>query len=233
MRSQKEKEQAKKLRLQGRSYGEISKSLGISKSTLHGWLYGLEISDEAKRRIQDRVYEKSVEALIRRNKRQTAVARDRARQNRQLGASKIKFLTRKDLLTTGAALYWAEGYKKTVVKNGRKVTHHVVSLTNSDPDLIKLFLKFLREYCGVPNSRIKVTVRVFQHHNTEELKKIWQEVTGVEPKNLTARYYAESISSKRKRPYNRLPYGVAQITVGSTNLFHQIMGYIEGLRKLV
>lgn len=233
MRSQREKEQAKKLRFQGGSYGEIGKSLDISKSTLHGWLHGLEISDKAKRRIQDRVYEKSVKALIRRNKRQTAVARDRARKNRQLGASKIKSLTRKDLLTTGAALYWAEGYKKTVVKNGRKVTHHVVSLTNSDPDLIKLFLKFLREYCGVPNNRIKTTVRAFQHHNREELRAYWQEVTSVEPKNLTVRHYAESISSRRRRPYNRLPYGVAQITVGSTNLFHQIMGYIEGLRKLV
>lgn len=233
MRNKRERETSTKMRLGGRSYGEISKILEIPKSTLHGWLSDITISDSARERIEKRTCGRSLAALIKRNIGQTKLAQNRASQTRELAIQEISVLNKKDLLNIGTALYWAEGYKKSVVRNGREVTHHVVSLTNSDPTLIKMFLRFLREYCGIPEERIKANVRIFEHQNEKLLLDFWQKETRISKQNFGKTYYGISKSSQGKRPYNRLPYGVIQIRVGSTELFHRIMGYIEGLKKLV
>ena len=68
------REQTISLRQQGRSYNEINRALGVSKSTLSNWLNGLTLSDEANQRLRDRVKEGSMNGLIKRNKNQTVLA---------------------------------------------------------------------------------------------------------------------------------------------------------------
>ena len=60
---------------------------------------------------------------------------------------------------------------------------------------------------------------------------IWQKITGLPEKNFGKIYYGISKSSQGKRPFTRLPYGTILIRVNSTNLFHRIMGWIEGLSE--
>ena len=229
----KDKILAIKLRLQGKSYGEIQKSLGVSKSTLSEWLSNVVISEQARTRIEQRSRKKSVAGLIKRNKQQTINAQIRAKNIRKQAIAEMADLSKKDLLILGSALYWAEGYKKLKTRNGKEVTHHGVSLTNSDPLLVKIFLRFLREYCNVPEEKIKAGLRIFEHHNADEILKFWQKETKILSSNFGKIYRGISISSQRKRPFNRLPYGVIQINVNNTALFHKIMGYIEGIKKLV
>jgi len=229
----KDKILAIKLRLQGKSYGEIQKSLGVSKSTLSEWLSNVVISEQARIRIEQRSRKKSVAGLIKRNKQQTINAQIRAKNIRKQAIAEMADLSKKDLLILGSALYWAEGYKKLKTRNGKEVTHHGVSLTNSDPFLVKIFLRFLREYCNVPEEKIKAGLRIFEHHNADEILKFWQKETKILSSNFGKIYRGISISSQRKRPFNRLPYGVIQINVNNTALFHKIMGYIEGIKKLV
>jgi len=228
-----DKKAALKLRLSGKSYREINIALNVPKSTLSGWLSNVIISQELKVKIEKRAYKKSIEGLIKRNKNQTFLAMKRASETRKKAASEIKALSQNELLHLGIALYWAEGYKRLLVKNGRELTHHVVSLTNSDPTLVKLFLKFLREYCLVQEKKIKASIRIFQHQNEKTLIHFWQKETEIPIENFRKTYYGISKSSMGKRPYNRLPYGTIQVVVADTALFHRIMGYIEGLKKLV
>jgi len=96
-----------------------------------------------------------------------------------------------------------------------------------------MFLRFLREYCHVPENKIKADLRVFPHQSAEELKKFWQKETGIPPSNFGKIHVSVNKSSKGTRPHNRLPYGVIQIRVADTKLFHKILGYIEGLKKFV
>ncbi len=107
-----------------------------------------------------------------------------------------------------------------------------MSLTNSDPELVKMFLRFLKEYCEVPDGRIKISIRMFAHQNEKELKEFWSRQAGIKVSNFGKSYQGISRSSMGRRPYNRLEHGVVQITVADTNLFHKIMGYIEKLKKL-
>ncbi len=226
-----DKEKALALRLKGRSYNEINQLLGIPKSTLSGWFSNVHLSDSAHRRLQKRVEEGSARGLVKHNKKQTHLARQRANKIRADAAKKIQKLGKQNLLLLGAALYWAEGYKRPIVYKGRERTYHPVSLSNSDPKLICLFIRFLKEICEVENEKILAQVRLYQHMNEEVVLKYWQDVTGIPKTQFMKHYYGVSKSSLSKRPYNRLPYGTIQIRVTNTKVFHQIMGYIEGLEK--
>lgn len=228
-----DKQIALKLRMEGKSYGEIQRILGVPKSTLSGWFSNLILSDTLLSKINERTHLKSIQALINRNKQQTIDAKIRKREINSKAASEIKFLSRRDLLLLGATLYWAEGYKRPIVKNGREVTHHSISLTNSDPILLVCFIKFLTEYCDVPRDKIKLSIRIFSHQNEKTVREYWQNYLNIIPQNISSMRVTLSRSSMGKRPFDRLPYGVAQLRVYDTNLFHRVMGYIDGLKRIV
>ena len=90
----KDKQTALKLRLSGKSYGEINKILGISKSTLSGWLANLIISEKHQERIKKLARQKSTVALIKRNKQQTKLAVKRALDTREQAAKEITSLSK-------------------------------------------------------------------------------------------------------------------------------------------
>ncbi len=225
-----DKQQALKLRLQGKSYTEINKLLGIPKGTLSDWFTGLELSEKAKDKIKLKVYEGSLKGLLKKNRLQTHRAQQNAGVIRNESAKKIGKLSQRDLLILGASLYWAEGYKRTIIKNGKERTYHPVSLSNSDPALIVIFLQFLRKVCRVDDSKIHAGLRIFQHHNDGQLLDFWSNLTKIPKERFEKFYYGVSKSSLGKRPFNILPYGTIQIRINSTNLYHEIMGYIKGLQ---
>jgi hypothetical protein len=227
-----DKSQALKLRLSGRSYSEINRLLGIPKATLSGWFNKLELPDKAKERIAQRVYKRSVSAILKHNLKQTFVAQQRARNVRNIAKSEIVDINDRDLFMLGVSLYWAEGYKRPIMQNGKIKTHHPVSLSNSDPALIKIYLEFLRKVCHVPETKITGEVRVYEHHNEAYLLSFWNKTTNIPLNQLKTVKNGVSISSQRIRPYNTLPYGTIQIRVNSTELYHRIMGWIEGLAKI-
>lgn len=229
MRSDKFK--AYKLRARGRSYNEISRLLHVPKSTLSGWFSGLVLSEEASQRIRTRVQKATEKSILKFNRMQTHTAEARAHDTQARGVKEIGRLSQRDILLLGTSLYWAEGYKKPIVRNGRVRTYHPVRLVNSDPALIVLFLRFLREVCAVPEQKIIASLRLFEHQNDAYLLDFWQKTTKIPSSGFRKSTKSVSISSQRKRPFNTLPYGILQLSVNDTVLYHKIMGFIEGLKK--
>lgn len=228
-----DKQIAFKLRLDGKSYSEIRSALGVPKSTLSLWFSEIVLSEESRSKIAARAKKKSLEGLLRHNHNQTKNAFIKARGIRKAASIEIEKLSLSELKMIGIALYWAEGYKRAIVRKGKTRTYHPVSLTNSDPHLVKVFLRFLRECCGVLEEKIKAGLRIFPHQNELELLHFWHDVTKIKLENFNKTYHGISKASNGKRPFNRLQYGVIQIVVADTVLFHKIMGYIEGIQKIV
>jgi DNA-binding transcriptional ArsR family regulator len=223
---------ALKLRLQGRSYSEIQKALnGISKSTLSIWLKDVVLAEEARLRIRARSREKSLAGLLKHNKNQTKFSITRRDEIRRAARAQVRNLSKSDLLLVGIALYWAEGYKRPIMRNGREMTYHPINLTNSDPKILKAFIEFARNVCNVPVSKIKVELRIFKHLNETQVANYWSRELGISRGNFQKILVVVSKSSMGKRPFHRLPYGVVQIRINDTNLFHRIMGWIEGLKN--
>jgi len=98
--------------------------------------------------------------------------------------------------------------------------------------LVAVFLKFLREICEVEESKIRAGLRIYQHHNSDQLLNFWSKLTKIPKERFEKFYYGISKSSSGKRPFNILPYGTIQIRVHSTPVFHTIMGWIDGLAKI-
>ena len=205
----------------------------MPKSTLSGWFSHLELSEKAKNRILKRTKKKSLEGLLKRNKNQTVEALKRKIKIQNQASREIKNISQENLFLMGIIIYWTEGYKRAIIKNGREVSYHSVSLTNSDPDLIEIYLKFIREICKIPENKIKADLRIFQHQNENNLINYWAKITKIKKENFGKTYYGVSKSSLGKRPFNRLPYGVIQIRINNTELFHRIIGWINGLRKVI
>ncbi|MEK7659748.1 MAG: helix-turn-helix domain-containing protein [Patescibacteria group bacterium] len=231
MRSDKHK--ALTLRLKGHSYSEISEALGIPKSTLSTWFSETILSTKAQNNLQKKTYIGTLHGIIERNKKQTHDAIARMRSTRASSAKEIKVLSRNELKYVGAALYWAEGYKRPHIRQGKERTYHSVALTNSDPFLVAMFMRFLREVCEVPDNTIRVDVRIYEHMNEGTVLKYWQKMTQLPSRNFGKFYYGVSLSSRHKRPHARLPYGTVQIRVNNTPLFHRIMGWIQGLGEQI
>lgn len=227
-----DKAKAIKFRLRGKSYSEIQQLLGgISKSTLSLWLKNIVLSPAAKELLQKRFREKSLIGLLKRNRNQTYLAIERKRKIQLEAMTEINKISKENLFFIGLALYWAEGYKRSIIKGGREVTYHPISLTNPDVKLVKIFLEFLQKICNVPIEKIKANIRIFKHLNEQEVLNYWIKETGIPKENFTKTYLGISKSSMGKRPFNRLPFGVIQIRIGDTKLFHRIIGWIDGLKK--
>lgn len=227
----KDKIEATKLRLQGFSYNQINKKLGVPKSTLSGWFKDLQISKEAQEKINKRRHDKSFEGILKSSKLQTKRAQERVREERSNSKKDIKSLSKRELLILGTALYWGEGYKRPVFINNIQKTHHSISLSNSDPELAKIFIRFLEEVCEISRKEMKASVRIYEHMNKEKVLKFWQEITNIPKENFRSDDYI-SKASKGKRFFNRLPYGTIQINANNTRKFHKIMGWIDGLKDL-
>lgn len=228
-----DKERALKFRLQGMSYAEIQQFLGVPKGTLSGWFGDLVLSDSAQKRLRQRMHDGSMRGLLKKNKLQRHKAEQLSRTLRSTAMCQVKKLDSQGLFLVGVSLYWAEGYKLPVVRNGRALTSHPVSLTNSDPRLVRIFVRFLREVCKVPDQKLHISMRLYEHMNEKRTQEHWMKVVRLPAVNFRKTYYGVSKSSLSKRPYTRLPYGTVQVRVNDTKLFHTIMGWIEGLAQQI
>ena len=210
------------LRKKGKSYNEIAKLLNISKGTLSLWLRDIKMSAEVEKKFWDRTRKSRAASITKFNKQQGVLAKKRAKDAQLIASKDIKRLTKKDLLLVGTALYWAEG---------AKTKRWSVCFANSDPEMIKVIMRFFREICFVNEN--KFTARVHLHPNIEEGKTIafWSRITKINKKKFSPSQTQISKSSKGKRRSNQLPYGTLHINVNDVNLVNKIKGWMVGLSK--
>jgi hypothetical protein len=121
----------------------------------------------------------------------------------------------------GCMLYWGEGWK----------CRGSVQLSNSDPEVIRFFARFLRECFGVPDERMRIVCHLFADHVKRqcEIERFWLDVAGL-PRSCLRKSMVNhySRSSQRKR-LNRLPNGTCKLIVNSTEILQTIYGSIQEL----
>ena len=172
-----EKNLAIKLRKEGMSYSQIKETIGISKSTLSGWLADMPLSktrlDELQR--NELVIEKIRAAKLKtRNARLTGVK-----------SEVLKLLTpmsKREFLIAGFFLYWAEG---------GKTTSYTATLSNTDPRMIRAFIKWLK----VLNVQIdKMYIRLHLYVDMDEVKEIdyWSKELKISKKHFRKSYIKKS-----------------------------------------
>lgn len=118
------------------------------------------------------------------------------------------------LKIAGIMLYWAEGTLKG----------STVDFANSNPEMIQIFLKFLREICGVSKDRLRVYLYTYTYQNLEAIKKYWRKATGIPLRQFTKPYIRTGNSNLSGR---KLPFGLIHIRYNDKKLLGLIKSWIE------
>lgn len=213
-----DKLQAIQLRKEGKSYLEISNTLGISKSTLSNWFSGVVWSEKTKNRLAALATEKA-------RVRMTAIShRRRAELVESYNKQKITALRefpkfKKDILfIAGLVAYWREG--------DNKLADGVIRIANTDPLMVRLFYRFLKKYMPEISDRAKMYLVLYPDLNDHLCKQYWSSQVG-----LPLDKFFKSSYIKGKCPTKRLSYGIGTLTISSRLYKEKVITWIDLFKK--
>jgi transcriptional regulator with XRE-family HTH domain len=215
----KEKDDAVALRKQGLTYREILTRLPVSKSSLSYWLRNIELSRPQLARISYR-NDKVKRKFRYCNDLKRKLSNERKENILNEASGEISKLSEKELKLIGIALYWAEGYKASAWKS--------VSFTNTDPEMIKLMMKWFRTICNVSENRFRVRIQCHGIRQIKEAEEYWRKITRIPAEQFIKPYIKISPTSKKKMG-NLAPYGICSIRIADTALLARIRGWICGI----
>jgi hypothetical protein len=143
------------------------------------------------------------------------------RQEPSFRPKKINSEELKILKVIGAMLYWGEGYKA-----GKKCT---VDFANSDEEMIRLFLKFLRKICGVDEKKLRAYLYIYSNQNPNKNINYWNKITKISKKQFTKPYVRKDFKEEK---IDKMPHGLIHIRYGDKKLLRLIKSWIEEYKKI-
>ncbi|MDO8582589.1 MAG: hypothetical protein Q7R63_01160 [bacterium] len=226
MSTKSKKERGIAMRIQGKSYGEIMKALEVSsKGTIAYWFRDIELSAEAKDLLKGKMELARQRNLIDFNIKRTQAIVQENTAIRLESAKHIGKLSKRELLLIGTALYWGEGTTRELVRGYQRV-----GFSNSNPDMIKIFMRYAREILKVEEAHINVEVSIHPNIEEKDAEKFWSKITNI-PFERVYIFTVVSPSGTFKRPKNFLPHGTANIRIYKRRIFYAIKGFIDGINK--
>ena len=123
-------------------------------------------------------------------------------------------LKKNPLFLAAIMLYWAEG--------DSKIENCSVRLTNTDPQMIRIFTHFLRKICGVPNERMRVYIILYPDLNEKTCRNYWSKVSGI-----SYNQFIKTQFIKGSHPTKRLSHGICMIHTGSRQLKEKIYVWLK------
>jgi transcriptional regulator with XRE-family HTH domain len=208
-----ERERARDLRASGWSVKEIERTLGVARSSVSRWVRDVELGPTERRRLAAKTTEGRLQAAIRKADAARGVRAQYQADGRRLAREKGPDYA------AGCMLYWAEGAKRRTS----------LKISNSDPDLLALFVRFLRTHFDVADERFRVCCDLFADHleGQADTERVWLEV--LELPDACLRKSSVNTYSKysTKKRTNKLPYGTCHLCVHCCRIVQTIYGSIQ------
>lgn len=170
------------LRRKGHSISEIKKITGKGNSLISKYIKNVEIFPEyidlwkIKQGASKQKSEKEWEKA------------------RKMASSLIKNIGSKEKILILSSLYWGEGTKNDF------------SLSNTDPDLIKVFVDYLKEF-GITKDKLRITIRLYEDINSKKAINYWSKIIGVPKKQIL------NINILNGKKNGKLKYGMCRIRI--------------------
>ena len=215
------KEKAIYYRKKGCSYNMISQKIGVNKSTLSNWLSKIPFSP-SKELIKRIGLAKLKSASFKHNQKISEI-----REMQKLAKTELGKITKRDLLLLGIGLYLGEGTK----------AYEFVRIVNSDPQIIKIAIKWFKEACGLKDKNFNPYIHAYPDNNIEEAKNYWSSITSI-PKRQFGKTSIDVRNNKIATKRKSLPYGTLHLHIKSfgnrdfgRRLHRRIIGWIESATK--
>jgi transcriptional regulator with XRE-family HTH domain len=186
------------LRREGKSYREILEVVPVSKSTLSLWLREVVLTAEQHDHLMQ------LNRLGQTKAARTIQARRVARQRATIEAAsaQVAEVAESELFVAGVVAYWAEGSKAKPWRQGEQV-----QFINSDPDMIRLFMRWLA-LLGVGCERLVFTVSIHESADVAAAERYWRSVVGHNAqfrKPVLKRHNAKTVRKNIADNYHGLP----------------------------
>ena len=209
-----ERNRARELRAQAWTLQEIADELGVSKSSVSLWVRDVDFDEPAlAARTQDR---RNASA---RRRAPNALQRRKAEEiegGLLTGAAWVGDLSERDLLIAGTMLYAGEGAK----------TDGDVKLANTDPRMIELFCRWLRQFFDVDESRMRCRLYLHVGLDLDEATRFWSELTQIPPEQFGKPWRAVADPSIR---HSKHPLGCATVNYACSKTHRTIRGLMDAL----
>jgi transcriptional regulator with XRE-family HTH domain len=211
-----ERELARHLRrVEGASIKDIARLVGVSASSVSTWVRDIALTPEQHEALAARnvAYNRQMSGTWNQAARRRAQRVDYQEHGRAIARFGDP------LFVAGCMLYWAEGAK----------SRNTVKFTNSDPEMVRFFVRFLRDRFEVGDDAISLTCNLFADHQARqrEIERFWLDVAELPESCLrksTVNVYSKYSQKKRR---NKLPHGTCRLTVCRTWLAQSIYGAIQ------
>ena len=214
---------ARKLRKRGLSIKKIARKLNVSVGSVSVWCRDIELTPEQvstlEKQARDPFYGRRAFYLASLKKKQNHKIAKLIKE----GSKEIGRLTKRELFLVGVALYWGEGFKKD----------KQVGFANSDPEIIKIFIRWLQECFryNISDLIARVTINHSHRERIAEIQKYWSQQTGIPPEGFRKPTLIKLAWKKRYENRDEY-YGVLRLKVRrSIDFLRKIHGFIEGLKS--
>jgi hypothetical protein len=217
------KKKAINLRRKGYSYREIMREIPVAKSTISDWLHSVGLSKHQKQRLT----EKKLVAIKRGAAARHQQRIDVTRQIIESAKREVGLISKRELWLIGTMLYWAEGSKEKDYRPGCKT-----AFTNSDPDMIVVFLFWLKKIFGktLADITFEICIHELQRGRTAEIIEFWSKIIGCPRTYFRHIYYKKGNPNTKRKNVGRSYHGILKINVkSSSSLNRQIAGWTQGV----
>ncbi len=178
MAKKEEKKLAIKLRKEGKSYSQIREVINVSKGTLSEWLREYPLSNKRLVELRDKS-----SIRIENYKNTCKRRRDKILEESFLKAKNdIGKLSKRDLFIAGLFLYWGEG---------TKTFNTVTSISNTDPAVLRVFIKWLDQF-GIKKESLRIKLHLYSDMNVDKEIVFWSEELSILKSQFKKCYIKES-----------------------------------------
>lgn len=173
----------KYLRSRGYTIPEICQKTGVPKTTVFRYAQPVKILD------------KYVQIFTSKRGGTRRIKLEKEKKALKDAKKIINNLNYKEKLIFLSALYWGEGTKRDF------------SLTNTDPDLIRVFVHFTRDVLGISKEELRPSIRIYEDLDKEICLAFWASVIGIPKENFVN---VNILPGKKK---GKLKYGMCRLRI--------------------
>jgi len=212
---------ARQLREDGLDYEEIAGALGVSKGSVSLWVR--DMPRPARLRYEE-TRKRAAEGARRYWAAERPAREARREAARTAAAAEIGTLSQREILIAGAIAYWCEGSKSKPHRPAERVI-----FINSDPGLIKLFLRFLQA-AGIEFVQLRFRLHIHETADVAAAQQFWMGITGAEwaqfYKTTLKRHNPQTVRKNIGADY----HGCLIVSVKqSADLYRRIEGWVRSV----
>lgn len=212
-----EKTLAIKLRKKGYSYNQILQRVSVSKGTVSLWCRDINLTLKQTEVLLKRKLKGAEKGRFITASNKKRIRLDQIKKYKNEGINEIGKLNKRDRFMVGVALYAGEGSKKSL------------GFANSDPLIIICMMSWFREFCKVPESKLKGAIWIHDNLDARKALEFWSKIAKIPTTQFYKTYVVKNKINSGKIRKNIHSYGVFSVRISDIKLHRKVMGWMSGI----